>query len=70
VSERRGSAIFFHHYDALGSTDRITNASQVQQVAYRYRAFGEQTVVSGSSPNRFTWVGQAGYCRQADTADY
>jgi len=43
------------------STDRITNASQVEQVAYRYRAFGEQTLVSGSSPKRFTWVGRLGH---------
>jgi len=39
-------------------------------VAYRYRAFGEQTVVSGSSPNRFTWVGRSGYYQQPDSADY
>jgi hypothetical protein len=34
--------------------------SEAAQVAYRYRAFGEQTVQSGSSPNRFTFVGRNG----------
>lgn len=39
-------------------------------MAYRYRAFGEQTVLSGSSPNRFTWVGRSGYYRQPDLGNY
>jgi len=70
VSQRRSGATSFHHYDALGSSDRLSDASQTAVISYRYRAFGEQTVVSGSSPNRFTWVGQAGYYWQGDTADY
>jgi YD repeat-containing protein len=59
-----------HHYDALGSTLLLTDASQNVVVSYRYRAFGEQTVVSGSSPNRFGWIGRLGYYRQPDTEDY
>ena len=35
----------FDAQGALGSTDRITDASEVEQVTYRYRAFGEQTAV-------------------------
>jgi RHS repeat-associated protein len=58
-----------HHYDALGSTVLLTDASQDVVASYRYRAFGEQTVVSGSSPNRFTWLGRLGYYRQPDTDD-
>jgi hypothetical protein len=34
--------------------------SDAAQVAYRYRAFGEQKVQSGSSANRFTFVGRNG----------
>jgi RHS repeat-associated protein len=60
----------FHHYDALGSTDRLTDATQAAVVSYLYRAFGEQTILSGSSANRFGWVGKLGYYRQPDTADY
>ena len=60
----------FHHYDALGSTDRLTDASENVDTSYLYRAFGEQTILSGSDPNRFTWVGRLGYYRQPDTGDY
>jgi len=60
----------FHHYDGLGSTDRLTDASQNTVISYLYRAFGEQTVLSGSNPNRFTWVGRLGYYRQPDSSDY
>ncbi|MCJ7750210.1 MAG: hypothetical protein MUQ65_03805, partial [Armatimonadetes bacterium] len=60
----------FHHYDALGSTMQLTDETQGAVVSYLYRAFGEQTVLSGSSANRFTWVGKLGYYRQPDTSDY
>jgi RHS repeat-associated protein len=70
VSQRRSGATSFHHYDALGSTDRVTDSGQNTLVSYLYRAFGEQAVLSGSSASRFTWVGRLGYYRQADTSDY
>jgi len=60
----------FHHYDALGSTMLLTDGSQDTVISYLYRAFGEQTVLSGSNPNRFTWIGRLGYYRQPDTGDY
>ena len=60
----------FHHYDALGSTDRLTDTNEDTDTSYLYKAFGEQTILSGSDPNRFTWVGKLGYYRQPDTSDY
>jgi len=39
-------------------------------VSYLYRAFGEQTVLSGSSASRFNWLGKHGYYRQPDSSDY
>jgi len=70
VAMRRSNASSFYHYDALGSADCLTDSSQSILVSYLYRAFGEQTVVSGSSANRFGWVGQLGYYCQPDTSDY
>ena len=79
---RRSNATSFYHgvrpeclpgqgsrRDALGSTDRLTDSSQNTLVSYLYRAFGQQSVLSGSSANRFTWVGRLGYYRQPDTAN-
>jgi len=84
VSQRRSGATSFHHFDALGSTDRLTDASQNALITYAtlrssdsslrstspYPAFGQQTVLSGSHANRMTWGGRIGYYRQADTANY
>jgi hypothetical protein len=44
--------------------------SEVAQVARRSRAFGEQKVQSGSSANRFTFVGKNGHYRQPDLGNY
>ncbi len=70
ISQRRSGATSFHHFDALGSTDRLTDSAQGALASYLYRAFGEQSVLSGSATNPFTWVGRLGYYRQADTSDF
>jgi RHS repeat-associated protein len=70
VSQRRSGATSFHHFDALGSTNKLTDADEATLIEYLYRAFGGQTVLSGSSANRFTWVGRLGYYRQPDPDDY
>ncbi len=70
IAMRRSNATSFHHYDALGSTERLTDSSENALASYLYRAFGEQSVVSGSSANPFTWVGRLGYYRQPDTDNY
>jgi len=70
VSQRRGNATSYHHFDALGSTERLTDSFQAALISYLYRAFGEQTTLSGSHANPLTWVGRLGYYRQADSADY
>jgi RHS repeat-associated protein len=77
-SQRRSGATSFHHGacpersrgDVLGSTMQLTDASQAATDSYLYRAFDEQSVLTGSSPNPFTWVGRVGYYRQPDTSDY
>jgi YD repeat-containing protein len=70
VSQRRSGTTSFHHFDALGSTNKLTDSSANTLAEYLYRAFGQQTVLSGSSANRFTWVGKLGYYRQPDASDY
>jgi RHS repeat-associated protein len=70
VSQRRSGATSFHHYDALGSTERLTDSSENTDISYLYKAFGQQTILSGSHDNPFTWVGRLGYYRQKDPADF
>ncbi len=58
---------------ALARNERFATrrkVSEAAQAARRSRAFGEQTVESGSSPNRFTYVGKRGYYCQPDLGNY
>jgi RHS repeat-associated protein len=50
----------FYHFDAAGNTTQITNASGAVANSYVYLPFGEQTVLSASIPNAFTYDGQDG----------
>ena len=61
VSQRRGGASSFYHFDALGSTDRLTNAAGTATDSYTYYAFGEQRASSGSTTNPYRYVGRLGY---------
>ena len=70
ISQRRSGATSFHHFDGLGSTNKLTDSNAASLVEYLYRAFGQQTILSGSSANPFTWVGKLGYYRQSDAADF
>jgi RHS repeat-associated protein len=70
VSQRRSGATSFHHFDALGSTNKLTDADEATVVEYLYKAFGEQSVLAGSSANPFTWVGKLGCYWQSDSVDY
>jgi len=70
ISQHRSGATVFHHFDVLGSTSTLTDTNAATLVEYLYRAFGLQTVLSGTSPNRFTWVGRLGYYREFGRDDY
>jgi RHS repeat-associated protein len=62
---RRGNASSFYHFDALGSADRLTGADQAVTDAYLYRAFGLDTVLSGSTVNPYRFVAALGYYKTA-----
>jgi len=62
---------YCYHYDALGSTDRVTGGDEGVMNQYLYRAFGEQMdVITEGISNRFTWVGRLGYYREPDLDTY
>jgi len=66
VSQKRGDTTKFFHFDALGSTDRLTNAAQAVSDSYLYEAFGKIIASTGSTPNPFRFVGKLGYYFDAD----
>jgi YD repeat-containing protein len=61
ISQRRASTTSFYHYDALGSTEGLSSATGGITDSYLYRAFGNLTVLSGSTPNRFQYVESSCY---------
>jgi RHS repeat-associated protein len=61
LSQRRNNATYYHHFDDLGSTRLLTDASQGVTDTYDYFAFGEIQSSTGSTPNPFKFVGQLGY---------
>jgi RHS repeat-associated protein len=70
ISQRRGSASAWHHFDALGSTDRLTDASESELASYVQTAFGVPKATTGSHPNRLRWIGRLGYRWEPDTNQY
>jgi len=70
LAQRRGGATKFFHFDALGSTDRLTNAAQAVSDSYLYEAFGKVIASSGSTANPFKYVGRLGYYFDPDLGQY
>jgi RHS repeat-associated protein len=51
----------YHHFDALGSTRVLTDASAATTDTFVCDSWGNEVAVSGSTVNPFQWVGQVGY---------
>jgi len=61
VSQRRGQTSSFYHFDALGSTDRLTGSDGSVTDSYVYEGFGSLKASTGSTTNRYRYVGRLGY---------
>jgi RHS repeat-associated protein len=70
ISQRRAGATQFFLFDALGSTDRLTDTTASVTDQYRYDAFGIIKFTSGTTTNPFRYVGKLGYYYDGDLAQY
>ncbi|MBM3500394.1 MAG: RHS repeat-associated core domain-containing protein, partial [Armatimonadetes bacterium] len=61
ISQRRSSASTYWHFDAIGSMRFLTAADQSKAINYVYDAFGITRSVSGTTTNRFRYIGRLGY---------
>jgi RHS repeat-associated protein len=59
-----------YSFDGLGSADSLTDSNQVITDTYTYYAFGLIKASSGTTSNEFTWAGELGYIRDAETGEY
>jgi RHS repeat-associated protein len=64
VSQRRSSTTSFFHFDAIGTTRALTDASQSVTDTYIMRAFGTYRATTGSTVNNFRYIGRLGYYRE------
>ena len=70
ISQRRGDETSYYHFDALGSTERLTDESQTTTDTYVYSAFGEDKGTAGTAVNPFRYVGNRGYCFDGEEFGY
>ena len=66
VSQHRDAESTFYNYDALGSTESLTDQAGTKSDEYRYSAFGKIIEQTGSTENNYTWVGELGYYQNPD----
>ncbi|MCA9032242.1 MAG: RHS repeat-associated core domain-containing protein, partial [Planctomycetaceae bacterium] len=67
ISQRRSNATSWYHYEAIGSTRQLSNATEAVTNQYLYDAWGNVIGSSGTMANPFRYVGQLGYYFDADT---
>jgi RHS repeat-associated protein len=70
VSQRRGGATSFYHFDGLGSTAQLTGATGSVTDSYLYDSWGNILITTGSTGNPFKFVGRLGYYFTPDLVDY
>jgi len=61
ISQRRSGVSTYWHFDAIGSMRFLTAADQSKAINYVYDAFGITRSVSGTTTNRFRYIGKLGY---------
>lgn len=62
ISFKRGAAKSYFHYNAIGTTDRLTDGSQSVTDSYLLDAWGAVTSGgTGSTVNPFKFIGELGY---------
>jgi RHS repeat-associated protein len=70
VSQRRSSTTSFFHFDAIGTTRALTDASQSVTDTYIMRAFGTYRATTGSTVNNFRYIGRLGYYRETAVSGF
>lgn len=61
ISQKRGGATSYHHYDPVGTTRALTNQAQAVTDTAVYTAFGEKMGSTGTTVNPFGYSGRVGY---------
>ena len=58
ISQKRGGSVSYYHYDGLGSTRVLTDASANVTDTYTYEAFGNLVDHLGDTENNYLFAGE------------
>ncbi len=58
ISQNRGAAAHFYHYDGLGSTRALSDTTGALTDTYDYAAFGELLQSTGTTANAYRFTGE------------
>lgn len=61
ISECRGAQSRQYHFDGLGNTRLLSDATQLPTESYHSDAWGIEVVATGSKTTSYRWVGRFGY---------
>ena len=67
VDHKNGNAVYFYHFDRMGSTLALTDTAGDVVDSYAYTPFGMLLQHDGDSPQPFTYIGQHGVLAQTDS---
>jgi len=70
VSENRGGQERQYHFDALGSTRALTNATESVTDTFAYDAWGSELGRAGTLNTPYRWIGLLGYYFDVTTGMY
>lgn len=70
ISQRRGGATAYYHFDGLGSSVQLTDATVSVTDNYLYDSWGNILATLGSTVNYFRYAGRIGYYLLADLPMY
>ncbi|QDV52186.1 RHS repeat domain-containing protein [Gimesia fumaroli] len=70
ISQTRDADSSFYHFDPLGSTRELTDASETVTDSYLYSVFGEVKSSTGTTVNPYQWAGKEGYYRDSESGLY
>ncbi|QDV52197.1 RHS repeat domain-containing protein [Gimesia fumaroli] len=70
ISQTRDAESSFYHFDPLGSTRELTDASETVTDSYLYSVFGKVKSSTGTTVNPYQWVGKEGYYHDTESGLY
>jgi RHS repeat-associated protein len=70
VSQRRGGATSYYHFDGLGSTAQLTGSTGSVTDTCLYDSWGNLLTSTGSTINSFEFAGRSGYVYDTDLSHY